>query len=196
MNTTNLFVELIVIGIGAFGWAFFFALALLGYSSGDLEKWAAMPAIVAPALAVTYVLGIVTDRLADGLFRRFAGKQPKNDRQDADEKQYYKDRNLILAGSEEFARQYEYSRSRQRICRGWTVNAVALVVAINTFLFTRHWGEHVGEQIFCSMLLVGMAIACGLSWRSLNKTELARVKDEADFLRKTEAKEQASKAKA
>jgi len=67
MNTTNLFVELIVIGVGAFIWLILLVLSVFGYAWIPIEHMLA-PAVTIPMLAVIYVLGIISDRIADTVF--------------------------------------------------------------------------------------------------------------------------------
>lgn len=62
MSTTNLFVELVVIGVGAAIWIVLLGLAVIGCEwATDIEA-VSLVAIV-PTLAVVYVLGIVSDGL-------------------------------------------------------------------------------------------------------------------------------------
>jgi len=68
MNTTNLFVELVIIGIGAGVWLLLTLLCVFGYSWIPLEKIMTLPALI-PTLALLYVLGIVVDRMADFAFQ-------------------------------------------------------------------------------------------------------------------------------
>src|SRR5579871_6842915 len=65
MGTTDLFVELIVIGVGAVGWISLFALTLVGYDRPLINTVIGTPAAAVPALAFTYLLGIIVDRIAD-----------------------------------------------------------------------------------------------------------------------------------
>lgn len=67
MNTTSLFVELVVIGVGALAWVALLVLSVFGYDWVPLDPLLAAAATV-PLLSVVYVLGIVSDRVADLLF--------------------------------------------------------------------------------------------------------------------------------
>ena len=60
MSTTSLFVELIVVGVGAAIWLTLLTLALFGYGWVQVpaDKALSIPAAI-PILAVVYVLGIV-----------------------------------------------------------------------------------------------------------------------------------------
>ena len=67
MNTTNLFVEVIVSGVGAAIWVCLLVLLLFDVDLSALVALSAMPVLAIPALAVVYLLGILTDRLSDVL---------------------------------------------------------------------------------------------------------------------------------
>jgi hypothetical protein len=184
MSTTNLFVELVVIGVGAFTWVCLLLLAIFGVDAAFLKELINTPAATVPALSAIYLLGIVTDRLADGLFH-LARMETKHRESYAEGKeQYFRDRAFVLANSQQFAQLYEYSRSRQRICRGWAFNAVAILVSLDLFLLMRHsnvhnWGV---VALVTSCFLAALAIACWLSWEAMTDTELKRIKEQANAL--------------
>ena len=70
MSTTNLFVELIVIGVGALAWIVLLVLSLFGWAWVPTERVFSTVALV-PLLSLIYVLGIVSDRIADSLFEHW-----------------------------------------------------------------------------------------------------------------------------
>ena len=72
MATTALFVELVVIGFGAAIWVVLLACSLFG------SEWLAIReqlgvVLALPSIAFVYVLGIVSDRVIDGLFGKVWG---------------------------------------------------------------------------------------------------------------------------
>jgi hypothetical protein len=73
MGTTNLFVELVVIGIGAAIWIVEIILACFGYEWIDAKYFQSTLATVV-SVALVYILGIVLDRIADGLFEGYLSK--------------------------------------------------------------------------------------------------------------------------
>ena len=103
----------------------------------------------------------------------------------------------MLTKSSYFATQFEYSRSRQRICRGWILNFILLAISLNTLLllrpeaFTRAihlknfnpW--HV--SYFATPALILLAFASLFAWEKLYDTELKRMKDQAQLLRDIDA---------
>ena len=188
MSTTNLFVELIVIGVGTASWLALLGLAALGYDAKFLQKVFSSPAAALPALVCVYLLGIVTDRLADGVLQ-FLRAERKRSRYFATEGESLRQRAYVLAKSEYFATQFDYSRSRQRICRGWILNAAVLAVALNIFLLA-HPGvvARPGRlSAFVTPMLLLLASGCWLAWEKLAETELKRIRDQATLLRELES---------
>jgi hypothetical protein len=186
MGTTELFVELIVIGIGAFTWIALATLSLFGYKWVPLEQLFSVSAIV-PLLSLVYVVGIVTDRIADVLFDRIW--TPRLHR-----KHYSslgttrEDRRLIYTRSEYLANLIEYGRSRLRICRGWAFNSVLIMIAANFFI-----AAQVTEPLLRTRLFIWINVLFGFiaffnwySWYQLSDTQYRRLKDDADFIRKSE----------
>jgi hypothetical protein len=64
MSTTTLFVELVVVGVGALAWVCLLLMAGLGHEWVPVDKLFS-PSATVPVLALVYLLGIVTDRVAD-----------------------------------------------------------------------------------------------------------------------------------
>ncbi len=69
MGTTELFVELIVIGTGAFSWITMFTFSIFGYQWVPTELLFTVPALF-PFLSFIYIVGIITDRIADVVFSK------------------------------------------------------------------------------------------------------------------------------
>lgn len=182
MATTNLFVELLVIGVGAACWVGLLLLAAFGLEFTQSEALNAYPVLLS-LLAVVYLLGIISDRVADFVFDKcFSGRlrvrffERKRDYQDA--------RRLVFDCSDRLADMHEYGRTRIRICRGWSLNAVLIAVCLNVFL-QAHCAE---SQWFIDATRWGtagclvLAIACWWSWRLLCVTEYLKIRENAEFL--------------
>ena len=124
MNTTDLFVELIVIGVGATMWVALLVLSIFGYAWVSFDHLFALPSLL-PILAITYIFGIVTDRIADSLFDKVWKPKLAQQfyQQDGDD---YDDRRYVYLRSERLASLLEYGRSRLRICRGWVLNTTLI----------------------------------------------------------------------
>ena len=193
MSTTNLYVELIVIGLGAFTWVALLVAAALGVPRPVIEGLSHEGALALPALAAVYLLGIVTDRLADQLFHGTLGTRLRNSyRRDPNARaappdgqdKYHEDRALVLSAGGKFAELYDYSRSRQRICRGWALNAVAIIAALQ-FAYYRdlHWLSR-DVVVGASWWLIALAGGCLYAWWSMMRTELARIAEQARTLRR------------
>ena len=185
MNTTNLFVELIVIGVGAFAWLLMLALTLSGVDLPLLQTLVSSPVAAIPALAVIYLLGIITDRLADGLFHAIRMDSKHQRQYPGGRDQYFRDRAFVLAHSDQFAQHYEYSRSRQRICRGWTLNSLALLISALALVTVRLSGLVDVSLVItlCGVVLVPLALACWWSWEALSDSQLQQIHSQADVLR-------------
>jgi hypothetical protein len=75
MNTTLLFVELVITGIQSSLWIFLLLLNILGYSwiqklpSTSISGWET--AIILVVFSIVYALGIVIDRIADAIFAKW-----------------------------------------------------------------------------------------------------------------------------
>lgn len=182
MGTTDLFVELIVIGVGAFIWIVLGTFSMFGYSWVPKELFSVSSLI--PFLSLVYIVGIVTDRIADVLFDTIW--VPKMQRK------YYSssatardDRRLIYSENEYLANLIEYGRSRLRICRGWAFNAVLILIAANFFIVTQVSGRDLQNKLFIWVnLLVGfVAVFSWYSWYQLQETQYRRLKDDAAFIR-------------
>ena len=88
MATTNLFVELLVIGVGAACWVGLLILAAFGIEFTQSEVLNAYPVLMS-LLAIAYLLGIITDRIADFVFDKCFSKSLHA--QFFDEKREYQD---------------------------------------------------------------------------------------------------------
>ena len=182
MSTTNLFVELIVIGIGAFIWLVLLMLSIFGYAWVPDRDWLGLVAAV-PALAFVYVLGIISDRVADALFQRIWTDDLRG-AYFANRAEYYDARRVILTRSERLSELLEYGRSRLRICRGWTLNAILIGISLNVFM----WQQLGDLPLFWTISIAGsalasvMALGSWFSWRELARNEYRKVREQAEFL--------------
>lgn len=180
MNTTNLFVELIVVGSGAVIWLGLLLTAALRLDPAFWGKTLGMTSLAIPALALTYVLGIVVDRLTDVSLLKKNGADEKETA-----KKFYTARARALDQSEAYERLYEYNRIRQRVCRGWFVNSIAILIASNV-LFLGRPGLVADNQPLLDLVVSGtaaiLAFGCYLSWKALVKTERERLAEHIAYL--------------
>ena len=179
MSTTHLFVELLVVGVGAFAWVLLF---ILGFVDKDLEVIYSLVNVAwfVPLVSIVYVLGIVIDRIADGLFEKFWGNNIR-DRVFADKNSYYKARSAIFFSSESIAELLEYNRSRLRICRGWALNSIMLIVAVNLYATLRSipYAEQIVMVLTGSVLFLMVACGSWFSWRDILTKEYHKTKHQA-----------------
>jgi len=182
MNTTNLFVELIVIGVGTSIWIILFVFSLFGFAWVPIDNLSAIIAAI-PIIAVIYVLGIISDRIADIIFGWIwvddLRKLYFDDRQD-----YYNSRRIILTQSERLSELLEYGRSRMRICRGWTLNLVLIALTLNAFVWTNFSDSSFASPIsvFGSISLLVLAFGAWFAWRDLTQNEYRKIKEQAEFI--------------
>ena len=106
MSTTDLFVELIVIGIGAALWLSLLVFTVFGTNWVSAEAMSSLLALI-PLAATVYVLGIVVDRIADIVFNWLWDQRMRRKVYD-DEETYFDDRRLIYTHSERMADLLEY----------------------------------------------------------------------------------------
>lgn len=192
MNTTHLFVELLVIGVGAALAVALAIAALLGMAPADLLlDLGQQPSVwltLLPLLSVVYVLGIVVDRIADWAFHRWDAKH-REEFFPGQRNRYYDDRRTLVVFGPRLWDHLEYGRSRLRICRGWSVNALALLVAVDVLAVTGSMevsGYRLAVSNFFLLALAALCIAC---WRSLSRTEYGKIERQSEWLRRVTERE-------
>lgn|GEM_PF-588168 len=165
---TAMFVEVLVVGIGALTAAVLLLIALVGpATTARLAPVADSSAAAGVGLAAAYALGILIDRAADTALtphrRRLRTRFfPSNTA--------YAQARLRLADFPVLAARSDYARSRMRICRGWTLNTLALTLAADLAML-RYSFEH-RSFILCVTTVLGTATAFGFyrAWRALTVT--------------------------
>jgi hypothetical protein len=186
MNTTNLFVELVVIGVGALVWIVLCILALFGYDWIPFEEVLSIPALV-PILSIIYVLGIVFDRIADTIFEKLWGeslcKVWFKDRQEYQDTRLY-----VLHRSERLWNLMEYGRSRMRICRGWMLNSILIMIAMNIFVWTRLQDHPLAINLSAigTPIILLLVLGSWYAWRQLSITECRKINEQHAFILHTD----------
>jgi hypothetical protein len=153
MVTTQLFVELLVIGMGVAAWIFVFVAAAFGC---PLIPRAAAPGTgeLLAVIAMAYVLGIMMDRIARALWDPFLfrpGQIHGTPTEDVER--------VICSKSEHLWNTCAYTRSRLRICRAWTLNFALLAIAYavwNARVNAHPWGQS-------AAIIVAALALCGLA---------------------------------
>lgn len=183
MNTTNLFVELLVIGLGPLAALALVVWVVLGadaVTAAEVFGFTSSLGFVIPALGVMYVLGIVTDRVADRLFGIWANRIRR--RYFASDAGYHDARRTILVHAEPMYGLRQYGRSRMRIVRGWAFNAALLVVPFN--LWAARSGTGAGVQLVLNGALAALFVGAAWSWKALAHSEYRKIRGGADFVRR------------
>lgn len=182
MTTTSLFVELVVIGASASAWLLFLSLSIFGYRWITLADVLTLPVLIA-LIPLIYVLGIVTDRIADALFDRLWEDRLRK-KWFSSRGAYYTARSQILVRGERLSDMLEYGRSRLRICRGIALNLVLTIVFLNLFIWTRLSSATLAPKLslFATLALLTLVLACWYAWRSISISEYRKIKEQSTFL--------------
>ncbi len=184
MATTNLIVELVVVGTGAAIWIVLVVLTVFGYSWISFDRLVDLMTapVLLPALSITYILGIVLDRLADTVFHPCSERIRRNFY--PTDKDYQSARTTLRTSSEALTELFEYGRSRIRVCRGWAVNSVLIGIALNLFIWIRLPAEAPRARLSAFGTISTAAILLGtvISWRELTRTEYGRVSEQSKHL--------------
>lgn len=151
---------------------------------------------LAPLLALTYVVGILIDRVADVLFKhmwanRLRGRyfgSDENDTEDEGTDAYHLARRMVLVGPDRLARLIEYGRSRMRICRGWTINGMLLIVAWNVFAVQQLGSVANGGNWWLAgnAFFLLLTVGCCWAWRVLMCGLYDKVQRQHQFLIQTQ----------
>lgn len=123
-------------------------------------------ASIIPVLSLIYVLGIVVDKLAYRSFKNtedhLRSSMFKVESTEPDKlKGYYDARHYLYTSPNSTAaiEAFEFGRSKIRICRGWTVNSVLIILALIFFMIRHGWDSRISVGIIAFGLL-----AWGARW--------------------------------
>ena len=122
MKTTALFVELVIIGVGAVSALFLLLLSFFPYMYQMIVG--ASPLLIIHALAIIYLVGILTDRVSDYLMNYYIKRVETIIDSTSEDK-----RNILFAANGFFKEMWMYSKSRIRIVRGWILNSLLLMIS-------------------------------------------------------------------
>jgi hypothetical protein len=145
VTITAIFVELLIIGLGVVCWLTLFVAFILGIQI-DSSLLQVNPILIAPLTAISYVLGIVMDRLIRDPFVWLIENRAKlkvmkeyhdrlEDMQEisiaARENQYVSMEleKFIRSNSHELGDKIDYNRSRLRICRAWVFHFIMITIS-------------------------------------------------------------------
>ena len=178
MNTTNFFVELIVIGLGA-AIAILFVIyplfdknMLQAFNQFYSSSGNGILALI--AIPIVYLIGILVDRVADFCLKRNEKRIQET---------YFEDnmavrdaRTLVFSNSERLSNLLDYNRSRLRICRGWFLNGFLLLIGVNVVIWFKLEERTLLYSIILSLGLILFTILNYKVWKSLTHKEFEKLK--------------------
>jgi hypothetical protein len=198
MSFTTLYAELVVVGTGALIFILLLFYSLFGDWTwfGRFEQqnsYLEYGVILIPALSVIYLLGIVIANVSHQLF-----KSLESCLQTKALGQYGKYETIRSAlytdpDAEHLIADFEFRRSKVRICRGWFLNSGFIIIALVVCVINQKLTNPVAFfWIFGNgLLMIGTAV----SWWTATTTELKWLVEYAEKLPKaTSAKEEAAAA--
>ena len=163
MNTTNIFVELVVIGFHALIGVVIIVTGVVGYQNIGVENILTINLAV-PALVLAYILGILVDRISDSMFIAQDYKM-RPTRQDENLPSFLTMRFYILHKSKDIYTQLEYIRSRLRIVRASVFNFILTTIALLIFVWLQ-FGKSLTSQSLITISLIIFIIGAALTYLS------------------------------
>ncbi|MFI2764885.1 hypothetical protein ACH5A3_39655 [Streptomyces echinatus] len=163
-----MFIEVLVIGIGALTAAALLLIALIGpATTAKLAPVAGSSGATGVGLATAYALGILLDRAADTILTPYRRRLRTRF---FSTNSAYAGARLRLAAFPVLAARADYARSRMRICRGWLFNSLALTMTADLAML-RYSFDHRLLTLYTATAL-GLVTAFGFfrAWRALTLT--------------------------
>jgi hypothetical protein len=174
MSITTLYAELIVVGSGTMIFIVLLFYSLLGSPLwfGRLKELSSLESVIfsIPVLSVIYLLGIVIANVSHLLLEPLE-EWLRTKRLGTEKK--YEDIRIILYISpnmKDLVEEFEFRRSKVRICRGWFVNSILIIIALKTYLGT---DKPSNSMAWFWIITVGLLmVGAGVSWWTATTTEL------------------------
>lgn len=187
MNTTLLFVELLIIGLEGWIWIFFFITSIFpikNYANALMifRDWELL--VFAVFLALTYVLGVMIDRISDRIFRPleygFRDKLITNHNKGISVMRF------SLGTQNDFLnQQLDYTRSRLRIVRASILNFIAITITVSLYLLITYPFTNTREMFSVYGIVIGIgglaSMFALLTLKSLIKAHLQLIQDMYDY---------------
>jgi hypothetical protein len=163
MNTTSIFVELVVIGLHTAIWVGLIILTFTGHQNLDPEKLFTLN-LALPILAITYILGILIDRASDMVLAAQDDRlRSQNDFRGLPS--FLSMRFYILSKSSDVYEQLEYTRSRLRIARASILNFAFTTVAAALFIWFQ-LGKALAAEYRAMICIAAALVGVLLTWIS------------------------------
>lgn len=198
MSFTTLYAELVVVGTGALIFILLFFYSFFGDLSwfsrfGQKDSLLGNALILIPALSVIYLLGIVIANLSHLLFLCWENSlQTKGLKKCG--KEYGKIRGALYTDlkAKDLVADFEFRRSKIRICRGWFLNSFFIIIALAVCVVTHKLSNLVALFwiLGAGLLMFGAVV----SWWTATTTELAWLSEYAEKLPAASAKEEGDAA--
>lgn len=172
MKTTELFAELLVIGAGSFS-ACLLALATIHPDIVSIVD-SGTPLSVITALALLYLLGILTDRFADGVFDRLSNRRRGSSAAEVDAWKIERDK--VFENQPFWSARSIYAKSRIRVVRGWALNSIFLAISSAVFMAKGSCDICTKESaIVVGVVFTLLCVSCVWAWRKMDLEEVALV---------------------
>jgi hypothetical protein len=163
MNTTSIFVELVVIGLHTAIWVGLIILTFTGHQNLDPERLFTLN-LALPILAITYILGILIDRASDMVLAAQDDRlRSQNDFRGLPS--FLSMRFYILSKSSDVYEQLEYTRSRLRIARASILNFAFTTVAAALFIWFQ-LGKALAAEYRVMVCIAAALVGVLLTWIS------------------------------
>jgi hypothetical protein len=184
MATTQLFVELLIVGIGVAIWLAFLLAVVLRFPWGSpLPQLSTAHLTI--LLGTSYVLGILIDRLAWTLFHpmenrhraKIFGSDPEPSIEDRERH--------ILVNSSSLREQILYNRSRLRICRSWILNFAFIGIFSGIWAFQ----QRALPMLPFSIASVVLSLLTAMTTDTLAKDHNRNIRSSYDYLIHSKEKE-------
>lgn len=176
METTALYVEYIVIGMETLSWIIMTVFIIIGNSFIKILKYCIsniLPSII--AIILCYVLGLVTDRIADKLFE----KRRKNIKNNFE---FQAQTSIAIWEDYSNSSYANFTLSRIRILRSTTINSL-FIGALSSFLSYKYYG--IKLSLFALLICICMFFGSNSAHKNLLNS----------YYRKTNALENETKNK-
>lgn len=185
MKTTAIFAELLIVGLQAIVWLIFAGLVFFEVSTIDttlfntLKSWAALITIF--VLSLSYVIGVIIDRVADSLFNHVDKKLRekylvKSNQSVADMRLY------IMSKNEGVTDFLDYVRSRLRLARSTVLNVILIIFFVALWYFTSSKFESNSIIIFLLSFGIPLLTLTIFTWFRISKTYYKRLVQAFDLL--------------
>lgn len=180
MSITTLYAELVVVGTGALLFVLLSFYAFFGAPSWTAKITAgSIQSVISliPVLSVIYLLGIIMANVSHIFFKGreedLRTEKLADVYKDVPDKCKYEQIRTELYTSpntQNFVHDFEFRRSKVRICRGWCLNSLLIILAVLACFGNGRIS--LPETVFWCLGLGLVAAGAAISWHTATTTEL------------------------